>query len=219
MEIINANIEETNVKTETTIECEKTEGANDNNQYNDNLSNSENEIDLKNEESIINKNNNITYYYNTNIIGKGGFAIVCKARKSNENDYYRYAIKIIDLLKYKENKKLDDFLKLIGDEITNQNSCKSKRVVEIIDNFLVDEKNKFYIVMKWYKNGSLSGLLKIRKRLTEFEVQYYIFQLIQGLKDIHEKNIVHCDIKPSNLLLDDNYCLKIGDFGLSQKKK
>lgn len=58
------------------------------------------------------------------------------------------------------------------------------------------------------------SLLKKRKRLTECEVQCYIFQLIQGLKYLHRNRIIHRDLKPSNLFLNNNMELKIGDFGL-----
>ena len=42
-------------------------------------------------------------------------------------------------------------------------------------------------------------------------------QLIQGIKHIHDKNIVHRDLKLGNLFLNRSMQLKIGDFGLSER--
>ena len=44
-----------------------------------------------------------------------------------------------------------------------------------------------------------------------------MFQLIQGLKYLHDRNIIHRDLKISNLFLDEKLELKIGDFGLIAK--
>lgn len=59
--------------------------------------------------------------------------------------------------------------------------------------------------------------MKNRKRITESETRCYISQLIDGVKYIHSRNIVHRDLKLGNLFLDERMQLKIGDFGLSEK--
>lgn len=47
-------------------------------------------------------------------------------------------------------------------------------------------------------------------------MQYFLYQLLRGLKYIHSANIIHRDLKPSNLLLNANCDLKICDFGLAR---
>lgn len=46
--------------------------------------------------------------------------------------------------------------------------------------------------------------------------QYFLYQLLRGLKYIHSAKVIHRDLKPSNLLLNANCDLKICDFGLAR---
>lgn len=47
-------------------------------------------------------------------------------------------------------------------------------------------------------------------------LQYFLYQILRGLKYIHSANVLHRDLKPSNLLLNANCDLKVGDFGLAR---
>jgi mitogen-activated protein kinase 1/3 len=47
-------------------------------------------------------------------------------------------------------------------------------------------------------------------------VQYFLYQLLRGLKYVHSANVLHRDLKPSNLLVNANCDLKIADFGLAR---
>ena len=94
-------------------------------------------------------------------------------------------------------------------EMDHPNVVKLHRVFE-------DEKN-VYMAMELWENNSLIELLKGRRRLTEIEVRCYMTQLIQGIIHIHEKKIVHRDLKLGNLFLNRSMQLKIGDFGLSER--
>jgi len=51
---------------------------------------------------------------------------------------------------------------------------------------------------------------------SEMYLQYFLYQLLRGLKYVHSANVLHRDLKPSNLLLNANCDLKIGDFGLAR---
>lgn len=64
---------------------------------------------------------------------------------------------------------------------------------------------------------SLVHMLKQRKTLAEPEVRYYLHQLVEGVKYIHSKNIIHRDLKLGNMLLNEKMQLKIADFGLATK--
>lgn len=49
-----------------------------------------------------------------------------------------------------------------------------------------------------------------------YGLQYFLYQILRGLKYIHSANVIHRDLKPSNLLLNANCDLKICDFGLAR---
>ena len=68
------------------------------------------------------------------------------------------------------------------------------------------------ISMPYYKNGSLQDILQERN-LTVREIVKYSLEILSGLYYIHKKNILHCDIKPSNILIDDYGCAVLADFG------
>ncbi|KAL6998709.1 Mitogen-activated protein kinase 1 [Sarracenia purpurea var. burkii] len=48
------------------------------------------------------------------------------------------------------------------------------------------------------------------------DLRYFLYQILRGLKYIHSANVIHRDVKPSNLLLNANCDLKICDFGLAR---
>jgi polo-like kinase 1 len=58
-------------------------------------------------------------------------------------------------------------------------------------------------------------LQRRRKKLTEPEARYYMHQLLLGVQYLHERNIIHRDLKLGNLFLNDNLQVKLGDFGLA----
>ena len=58
---------------------------------------------------------------------------------------------------------------------------------------------------------------KRRKTLNESEVRYYVRQIGEACKYLHDNRIVHRDLKLGNLFLNDNMELKVGDFGLATK--
>lgn len=70
--------------------------------------------------------------------------------------------------------------------------------------------------MPFIGGGEVSKLLKKRKRFSEWQIKFYIIQLILGLEYLHASNIMHRDLKLENLLLDEEGYLKIVDFGMAR---
>lgn len=62
----------------------------------------------------------------------------------------------------------------------------------------------------------LACVIRSPQELTDEHVQFFIYQVLRGLKYIHSANVIHRDLKPRNLLVDSNCDLKICDFGLAR---
>ena len=59
-------------------------------------------------------------------------------------------------------------------------------------------------------------MLKKRKRLTEPEVKYFMWQLLDGVRYLHDRKVIHRDLKLGNIFLTKDMQVKIGDFGLAE---
>ncbi|EKM49980.1 uncharacterized protein PHACADRAFT_166553 [Phanerochaete carnosa HHB-10118-sp] len=64
--------------------------------------------------------------------------------------------------------------------------------------------------------ADLHQIIKSGQSLTVEHVQYFVYQILRGLKYIHSASVVHRDLKPGNLLVNADCELKICDFGLSR---
>lgn len=62
----------------------------------------------------------------------------------------------------------------------------------------------------------LASIIKSNQPLTDDHVQFFLYQILRGLKYIHSAGILHRDLKPRNLLVNTNCDLKICDFGLAR---
>nr|KAJ0191860.1 hypothetical protein LSAT_V11C800419500 [Lactuca sativa] len=75
--------------------------------------------------------------------------------------------------------------------------------------------NDVYIVYE-LMDTDLHQIIRSTQALTDDHCQYFLYQLLRGLKYVHSANVLHRDLKPSNLLLNANCDLKICDFGLAR---
>ncbi|SCH38955.1 MULTISPECIES: serine/threonine-protein kinase [unclassified Romboutsia] len=71
-----------------------------------------------------------------------------------------------------------------------------------------------YIVMPYFRNGSLYNLMQ-NENLTIREIIKYALDFLQAVYYIHNNNMVHCDIKPNNILISDENRAVLTDFGSS----
>ena len=146
-------------------------------------------------------------YIKTNFLGEGAFAKCYKITKMENGK--TYAGKIISKNSLKELKKEKRLIK----EIMIHRQMHHPNIVRFEHFF--EDSNNVYILLELCENKTMNNLLKVRKSLTELEVQYYIINLIKALKYIHSKRIIHRDLKIGNIFLTKKMELKLGDFGLS----
>ncbi|KRX08414.1 Protein kinase-like domain [Pseudocohnilembus persalinus] len=161
------------------------------------------------------------------------------ANKSRVGNYY--IIRLLDsgaqgkvkLVQHAQNKKyfamkiytelgqqaLDDMQKEVQAlQLINNHENVLKMVEFIYDGEYVKAKNKgsykvTAVVLELAPNGCLFDYVKVMQGFHIDIARYYFRKLLSGLKYMHEKGLVHRDIKLENLLLSENYTLKIADFG------
>lgn len=158
----------------------------------------------------------IAGYAITQFIGRGSYSTVFKAHK-NRGNYEVVAIKCIQIstLSSKSKENLINEINILR-RINHQNVVAMKK-------FTWDAKH-IYLILEYCPGGNLAEFIRTKGRLSEFMVQHFAQQLVQGLAVLHAENIVHSDLKPANILLSippvgscRNVRLKIADFGFSRK--
>ena len=87
-------------------------------------------------------------------------------------------------------------------------------IVNIYDVF--EENGTAYYVMEHLDGGSLSSLVRDKGPLPEKQALQYIREIGSALAHIHDKNILHLDVKPANILLRNNGEAVLIDFGISK---
>lgn len=88
-------------------------------------------------------------------------------------------------------------------------------IIDIVQPPSFDLFSDVYIVSPLMETD-LHRIIYSRQDLTDDHVQYFVYQILRGLKYMHSANVIHRDLKPSNILLNSNCDLKICDFGLAR---
>lgn len=80
-----------------------------------------------------------------------------------------------------------------------------------------NKKSVSFMELELARGGDLLLLLERVKFVPEKLARTYFHQIIEVLEYLHQKKIAHGDIKPENLMLDSNFCIKLADFGSASK--
>ncbi|KAK2577124.1 hypothetical protein KPH14_003286 [Odynerus spinipes] len=145
------------------------------------------------------------------VLGSGQFGIVYGGvhRKSGR----AVAIKVIDKLRFPTKQEAQ-----LKNEVAILQNLSHSGVVNLERMFETPER--IFVVMEKLKGDMLEMILNSEKgRLSERITKFLITQILVALKHLHSKNIVHCDLKPENVLLssDNEFTqVKLCDFGFAR---
>ena len=144
------------------------------------------------------------------IIGQGMYGKVYKALNKFENKFY--AIKTMNFKNITPKERLN-----IDTEINLLQELKHPNIVLYKESF-IDENQNLNIVTTFCEGGDLyQKIFKSQKTyFQEKEIINALIQLLLGLSYIHDKKIVHRDIKTKNIFIQNEHTLRIGDFGIAK---
>ncbi|PSR84692.1 Mitogen-activated protein kinase [Actinidia chinensis var. chinensis] len=145
------------------------------------------------------------------VIGKGSYGVVGSAVDTHTGE--KVAIK-----------KINDVFEHVSDATRILREIKLLRllhhpdIVEIKHIMLPPSRREFrdiYVVFELMESD-LHQVIKANDDLTPEHYQFFLYQLLRGLKFIHTANVFHRDLKPKNILANADCKLKICDFGLAR---
>lgn len=159
-------------------------------------------------------------FSNDRQIGSGGFALVYKGivgnglvavkRLSRTFDMHEHIFhKEVECLMKAKHKNIVRFLGYCSDTQGKIMDYEGKLVMADIRNWL--------LCFEYVRNGSLDKYITDASSGLGWKERYQIIKgVCEGLFYLHEKRMIHLDLKPANILIDDHMLPKIADFGLSR---
>lgn len=143
------------------------------------------------------------------MLGSGSFGTVYEA--INEDGVY-FAVKEVSLSD--KGSKAQQCIVQLEQEIAVLSKYQHENIVQ----YLGTQKghDKLYIFLELVNKGSLASLYQ-KYALFDSQIQRYTRQILNGLKYLHDRKIVHRDIKCANILVDANGKIKLADFGLAKQ--
>jgi len=153
-------------------------------------------------------------------LGKGGYSWVKAGR--HEETGKMYALKFLG--KEKKSRAAEEQTQQVQTEIEVLKRVNHRNIIKLYaynlncpytksDKTVVDT---IMLVLEMATGGELFDILFYTKALPAILARTYFYQLMEAVQHLHEKGVTHRDLKPQNMLLDENFNLKVTDFGLSK---
>jgi len=140
------------------------------------------------------------YYYYSEPIGFGSFSTIFKGSdySNNKNIAVKKINKIIDKSHF-------------DNEIKLMKALRHDNILEMYD-IIYKSKKEVYFVLEYCNGGDLSYY--IEQGITSFDTKYF-YEILDALEYLFKNDIMHRDIKPQNILINNNK-IKISDFGFAK---
>lgn len=151
-----------------------------------------------------------------NLLGKGAFGDVYKVVRRATGE--TYAMKKINIASM-DQREIADTL----NEIRFLASVRHPNIIGFLEAFLIERSLEMCIVMEYADGGDLAGKVEKHQRakryMDEKTIWAYILQILEGLQVLHDRKILHRDLKTANCFLTTDGHLKIGDLNVSKLAK
>ncbi|MQL74266.1 hypothetical protein Taro_006616 [Colocasia esculenta] len=141
-------------------------------------------------------------YHIYEAIGRGKHSVVYKGRKKKTIEYY--AVKSVDKSQRSKVLRAGKILH----KLDHPNILKFYNWYET--------SGHLWLILEYCVGGDLMNLLGQDKKLPEDAIHDLAFDVVAALQLLHSKGIIYCDLKPSNILLDENGHTKLCDFGMAR---
>ncbi|OXB81135.1 UNVERIFIED_CONTAM: hypothetical protein H355_005065, partial [Colinus virginianus] len=141
-------------------------------------------------------------------IGEGTYGVVYKARNKCTGQ-------LVALKKIRLDAETEGVPSTAIREISLLKELKHPNIVRLLD--VLHTQKKLYLVFE-YLNQDLKKYID-SSQTGEFPlslVKNYLFQLLQGVSFCHSHRVIHRDLKPQNLLINEAGAIKLADFGLAR---
>ncbi|MFN8578073.1 MAG: protein kinase [Candidatus Sericytochromatia bacterium] len=145
-------------------------------------------------------------------IGRGGMGIVHLAHDKRLDR--KVAVKVLQLDPNLESEESEKTIQRFYKEGQSLAKLTHPNIVAIYD--IGQENGQYYMIMEFIEGRSLARLLQIKSNFTVDLVLSIGRQISNALSYIHEKKILHRDIKPGNIMLSEDGQAKLTDFGLAK---
>ncbi len=155
---------------------------------------------------------NAVYKLDNTVLGKGGFGVVSLGKRISDDAVV--AVKIVT----RAGERTVGAEKALLQEWSVMKSLVHPGIIRAYDLFIEDRFCS--LAVEYIAGGDLFERVVEKESYTELDARDLTKNLLLALKYLHDRNIVHRDIKPDNVLLmdnKDNTSLKLADFGLAAK--
>ena len=149
-------------------------------------------------------------------LGKGAFGMVCLVKRKIDGEAYAMKRVKIAQLSAKEKENALNEIRILA-------SLSHRNIIGYKEAFFDEDSKTLNIVMEFADDGDISKKIKYNLKngllFKENIIWNYLIQILEGLNYLHEKKIIHRDLKSANIFITKNGIIKIGDLNVSKINK